>query len=203
MGGRPLKVGLTGGIGSGKTTVGDCFAKLGAPVIDADVLTRGLQAKGRPAYREIVERFGDAVLDENGELDRKSLRGIVFDDKEKKAFLEAVIHPRVREAIARAVAEVAAPYCILSIPLLFESGLQHTVDRILVVDVDESVQLERACARDKAAREQIRKIMETQTRRPLRLAGADDIIDNNGGPDALRPQALALDRKYRELGPCR
>ncbi len=191
-----LKVGLTGGIGSGKTTVSNLFAALGVPIIDADVIARELVEPGQPAYREVIREFGDEIVDDRGELRRDALRRIVFSEPGRKGRLEAILHPRVRDEIERRVNQSDFSYCIISIPLLFETGRESSVDRILVVDVPEGIQLSRAYKRDGANEEAIRKIMATQATRELRLAGADDIIHNNLDLEHLRRQVNLLHDKY-------
>ena len=194
-----LKVGLTGGIGSGKTTVSDLFAELKVPIIDADRISRDSVKKGQPAYDKILELFGRDVIDNNGELRRDYLRSVVFSNADLKKQLESVIHPEVRRRTLESLANVHHPYCIISVPLLIESGLQHTVDRILVVDVPEQVQVSRACARDSVSPEEIMKIIRSQVSREERLQQADDIISNEGDINHLKSQVVKLNEKYLKL----
>ena len=191
-----LKVGLTGGIGSGKTTVSNLFADLGVPIIDADIIARELVEPGRPAHREVIREFGGDIVNDLGELRRDVLRRIVFSEPGRKGRLEAILHPLVREAIEQRASLVNSAYCIISITLLFETGGESSVDRILVVDVPENIQLSRACARDATNENAIRKIMATQATRAQRLAGADDIIHNDLDLDHLRRQVTLLHDKY-------
>jgi dephospho-CoA kinase len=193
---RPLRVGLTGGIGSGKSTVSDLFAEMGVPVIDADCIAHEVVQKGKPAYAAIIGLFGNGIVDENGDLNRNYLRQLIFEDKEKRRQLESIIHPLVRNEIDLRSGKAGYPYCIISIPLLFESGRQNSVDRILVIDAPESLQLERASARDGARREDIMKIIDAQTDRRQRVEQADDIITNDRDLAKLRKQVTTLHNKY-------
>lgn len=199
MGAASLKVGLTGGIGSGKTTVTDMFAELSVPIIDADRISRECVKKGEPAYDKIIVSFGENVIDESGELRRDYLRNLVFNNENLKKQLESIIHPVVRNRIREFVEKVNHPYCIISIPLLFESGLQKTVDRILVVDAPEDLQVSRACTRDSASPEDIMKIIRSQVDRKERLRRADDIILNDRDMNFLKAQVADLNEKYMNL----
>ena len=194
-----LKVGLTGGIGSGKTTVSDLFAELKVPIIDADRISRESVKKGQPAYDKILSLFGRDVIDNKGELRRDYLRLVVFSNTVLKKQLESVIHPEVRKRTLEMLATVHHPYCIISIPLLIESGLQHTVDRILVVDIPEQIQIIRACARDSVSQEEIMKIIHSQVTREERLQQADDIITNDSDILHLKSQVIKLNEKYLKL----
>jgi len=198
---RPrLVVGLTGGVGSGKSTVAEIFRELGVPVIDADQLARELTLPGQPALREITEAFGTEVLDAQGRLDRAALRRIVFADEGARRRLEAILHPRIRERMEEALAEVAeAPYAILVIPLLLETRQQDLVDRILVVDADPDLQVRRVMARDGVDEAQVRAIMAAQVDRETRLAAADDLILNEDDLDDLKGQVQALHQRYLKL----
>lgn len=195
----PLKVGLTGGIGSGKTVVTDMFAEFLVPVIDADCISRESVKKGQPAYGKIVEIFGHRVIGDDGELRRDYIRSLVFNNITLKNQLESVIHPEVRKRILAKLDSVMHPYCIISIPLLIESELQHTVDRILVVDAPEDLQVTRASARDKVNPGDILQIVRSQVGREKRLQQADDIITNDRDMDHLRRQVKELNEKYLEL----
>lgn len=196
-----LAIGLTGGIGSGKSTVAELFAEKGIPVIDADAITRELVEPGQPALAEIADRFGPDVLDDAGRLDRRRLRQEAFAAPDKRQALEAILHPRVRAAIRGRIQALdgQSPYCIVAIPLLVESGMQDLVDRILVVDVPEATQIERTVRRDGVPEEQIRAILEAQATRNERLAWADDRLDNTAEDERLREAVAALDRRYRKL----
>lgn len=191
-----LKVGLTGGIGSGKTTVSNLFSDLGVPIIDADVIARELVKPEQPAYHEVIREFGGDIVDDQGELRRDALRRIVFSEPERKGRLEAILHPLVRNEIEQRADLANFAYCIISIPLLFETNGASSVDRILVVDTPEDIQLSRACARDGSKEDAIRKIMASQATRTQRLAGADDIIHNDLDLEHLRRQVNLLHDKY-------
>jgi dephospho-CoA kinase len=194
-----LIIGLTGGIGSGKSTVARRFEALGVPVIDADAIARQLVAPGEPALRDIAAVFGAHVITSAGELDRAQLRARVFANPDERQALEAILHPKVRGEIQRRIAALSAEYCILSIPLLIESGWQDSVQRVLVVDCPAAVQLERAAQRDGASRANIQAIMDNQVDRQTRLAAADDVITNDGSLAALHAQVDALHQRYRAL----
>jgi dephospho-CoA kinase len=192
-------VGITGGIGSGKTAVSDRFEALGIRVVDADQASRWVVEPGRPALASIAEHFGDAVLAADGTLDRAALRKRVFADPEERRWLEALLHPLIAEEIRTALANAESPYAILVSPLLIESGQTEFVDRVLVVDVPETVQIERTMARDDNDEAQVRSIIAVQIERPARLAHADDVIENDGGLDALDARVAELHRRYLEL----
>lgn len=197
--GRPLVVGLTGGIASGKTAVSDRFARLGVPVIDTDRIARELVEPGMPALDAIVTRFGRTVLDSAGRLDRAGLRARVFGDPQARRDLEAILHPAIRAEAMRRVDALDAPYCILVVPLLVEGGMHRVVDRVLVVDVPPETQIARLMARDGSTTEQAKAILAAQASRDQRLAAADDVIDNAGPQDALDAAVTALDARYRGL----
>ncbi len=172
-----LKVGLTGGIGCGKTTVGKLFAGLSVPVIDADDITRELVQKGRPALSEIQTVFGDSILNIGGALDRNKLRELVFSDPMLKNRLETILHPRVFQSIQDQCGELDAPYCIITVPLLFETKHTDIVDRILVADCPSDIQIARVKQRDRLTDARIASIIQNQVSREYRLKHADDIID--------------------------
>ncbi|NIR61925.1 MAG: dephospho-CoA kinase [Gammaproteobacteria bacterium] len=194
-----LKVGLTGGIGSGKSTAAAYFRERGAPVLDADEIARELVAPGRPALDEIVETFGPDLLRPDGRLDRHRLRRRVFDDPEQRRRLEAILHPRVRAELERRLAALDARYCVLVVPLLLEAGYRDLVDRVLVIDAPPELQRERAQARDGLPRTQVEAIAAAQAERAERLAAADEVIRNDGDLEKLRAQVAALDERYRRL----
>jgi dephospho-CoA kinase len=196
---QTLRVGLTGGIGSGKTTVSNLFMEHDVPVIDADVIAHSVVKKGEPAFNAIVHEFSDEILDSKGDLNRAYIRKVIFANVEKKELLEGIIHPQVRSEISSLVSRVVKPYCIISIPLLIESGLQSTVDRILVVDVPESLQIERASKRDKVDHDDLVLIINSQASREDRLKFADDVIRNDQDISLLDSQVENLDIKYREI----
>lgn len=194
-------IGLTGGIGSGKSTVAELFAERGAAVIDTDVIARQLVARGTPALADIRAAFSDAVLDSAGELDRAALRRLIFADHAARERLEAILHPRIRAEVARALASVRAPYAVVVIPLLIETGAYREVlDRILVVDCPEALQIERVMARNGRSADEVRAIMAAQASRSARLAAADDVIENTGSADALRSAVADLHRRYLAPG---
>jgi dephospho-CoA kinase len=187
---HPLVVGLTGGIGSGKTTVADGFSALGIPVIDADQIAHELVEPGQPALDKIIAAFGVDCLTADGHLDRQSIREIVFKDELQRHRLEAILHPEIRQQIRSLIASIRTPYCIVVIPLLLETGQQDLVQRILVVDTPEEKQISRVAVRDK---------MNSQLDRDTRLAAADDVIINDNGLESLPGKIAALHTRYLEL----
>lgn len=193
-------VGLTGGIASGKSTVANAFGELGIGWVDADHIAREVVAPGEPALAEIVARHGSGIVDSSGNLDRAALRSIVFADEEERRWLESVTHPRIRERLCQHLEELqqnSSPYVLLVSPLLFESGQSNMVNRCLVIDVPESVQIARTCERDGVDETQARAIIATQMPRTERLSRADDVIVNDGNMAALKEQIQELDRRYR------
>ncbi|WP_454723145.1 MULTISPECIES: dephospho-CoA kinase [Cupriavidus] len=199
-----LQIGLTGGIGSGKTRVADLFAARGAALIDTDLLAHEITAPGGLAIPALVAAFGPGCLRADGAMDRDAMRALVFADPAAKARLEAITHPLIRQLTETRAAEIRAagrhPYLIYVVPLLVESGTWAArVDRVLVVDCSEATQVARVMARNGFTRAQVEAIMAKQARRAERLARADDVVDNDGPPEALAPQVERLDRRYREL----
>ena len=194
-----LVIGLTGGIASGKSTVSDMFAKLGIDIIDADVIAREVVAKGTPGLAAIVDYFGDDILTPDQELDRQKLRSIVFSDNAKKDWLNALLHPLIREQMQLQTANSTSPYCILSVPLLVENKLNTMVSRTLVVDIDEASQIKRAIARDNSEQAIIESIIASQASRKERLAAADDVIKNTKDLDWLRAQVQDLHQMYLNI----
>ena len=194
-----LRIGLTGGIGSGKSTVAELFARRGAPVIDTDNVARQVVEPGRPALDDIVREFGSDLLDTNGHLDRARMRERVFNDPTARRRLESILHPRIRAAVRDQVAAIAAPYCLIVVPLLVETGFNELIDRVLVVDVDEEQQRERTSRRDKVSAEAVGKIMATQATRAQRVAHADDVIVNNGTIADLEREVGRLHASYLAL----
>lgn len=193
-------VGLTGGIGSGKTTVAGRLQARGAAVIDADEIARALTGPGGAAMAALREQFGARFVDAQGALDRAAMRDFAFEDPAARARLEAILHPAIRAESDRQLAATSAPYALLVVPLLFETGGARTrVARTLVVDCDEALQVERASARSALAPEAVRRIMAAQWPRWRRLQMADDVIWNGGEPSALEPQCERLHRRYCEL----
>jgi dephospho-CoA kinase len=202
--GALLQIGLTGGIGCGKTTVADMFAALGATVVDTDLIAHSMTVPGGPAMAAIAAEFGAPYLTPDGALDRASMRTLVFSDPGAKLRLEAILHPLIRaeaeaQAKAAAVATTGA-YVIFVVPLLIESGnWRHRVARVLAIDCPEALQIARVVARNGLPEAQVKAIMATQVSRPVRLAAADDVITNDDGIAALAPQVEALHRVYRAI----
>ena len=190
-------VAITGGIGSGKTTVANQFAALGIEVVDADLIAREVVAPGTPALAAIVNHFGAEMLTEQGLLDRRALRERIFSDPAAKFWLNALLHPIIRSEMLRQCAAVSSPYCLLVVPLLVENRLTELADRVLVIDVDEATQIERTCRRDGVSREQAQAILASQANRSERLAMADDVLDNQSGTtETIRERILALHETY-------
>jgi dephospho-CoA kinase len=191
-----LVIGLSGGIGSGKTTVSDLFAELGVDIIDADVIARQVVEPGTNTLGEIVKKFGEGIIDKQGHLDRGKLRRLIFQQPALKNWLNGLLHPLIRQQMQYLTQKACSPYCILSVPLLFENKLNKSVDRVLIVDVDEQAQLARTIGRDEADEQQIQAIMDSQASRAQRLTIADDVIDNNGNRAALLSQVRRLHGNY-------
>ena len=201
-----LVIGLTGGIASGKSTVGDLFRSLGVSVIDADEAAREVVAPGTPCLTAIRAAFGEAILDADGRLDRARLRERVFADPQARRRLEQIVHPAVRKWMDQAEARAPGPYVIRMVPLLVETGQHASVDRVLVVDCDPAIQRARAMSRDNASAASIDAIIAAQASRAQRLAVADDVIVNNADRAQLRQEVQALHERYLEfaarLRPC-
>lgn len=195
----PFRIALTGGIASGKSTVADLFAELGIPVIDTDVIAREVVESGQPALDEIRDRFGDELIDAAGNLDRRAMRKLVFGDENKRLDLEAILHPRIGAETRRQADDAPGPYQLIVVPLLVGSPLADFVDRILVVDCDEELQIQRLLARDAETVEQARRILSAQASRAARLAIADDVINNDQQLEETRRQVVELDECYRQL----
>ena len=197
---RPFVVGLTGGIGSGKSFAAELFRSHGAAIVDTDIIAHELSGPGGAAIPAIRAAFGDAVLDAHGALDRAAMRKLAFAEAAQRKRLEDILHPLIRAESLAQVAAAAAPYVMLVVPLLVESGTyRRRVDRVLVVDCRAQTQVERVVARNGLAPDAVRAIMAAQATREVRRAAADDVIDNEGDLDALRRQVAALDREYRRL----
>lgn len=194
-----LRIGLTGGIASGKSTVSDMFAEYGATIVDTDLIAREIVMPGCPALNEIRARFGDEVINNDGSLDRAGLRRIVFEDPASRLALEAILHPRIRDETLRRAESDGGPYQLIVVPLLVESPLRDFVDRVLVVDCDPDTQLRRLLSRDSESVEQAKRIIEAQASRESRLAIADDVVTNNGDLGNTRRQVEALHHKYLKL----
>ncbi|MCK2082453.1 dephospho-CoA kinase [Aeromonas sp. 3925] len=190
-------VAITGGIGSGKTTVANQFAALGIEVVDADLIARDVVAPGTPALAAITNHFGPEMLTGQGLLDRRALRERIFSDPAAKSWLNALLHPIIRSEMLRQCAAASSPYCLLVVPLLVENRLTELADRVLVIDVDEATQIERTCRRDGVSREQAQAILASQASRSERLAMADDVLDNQSGTtETIRERILALHETY-------
>ena len=195
-----LVVGLTGGIGSGKSEVSAAFARLGVEIVDADLLAHESTAIGAPGLAAIRSAFGNEILLPSGELDRGALRRRVFADREQRRRLEAILHPLILQQTRVAISGWKGAYGVTVVPLLLEGGsLLPFIDRVLVVDCPEAEQIRRVMARSALTEPEVRAIMATQLDRPDRLARADDVIDNAGSVSAIAPQVARLDRVYREL----
>ena len=197
---RRLLIGLTGGIASGKSTVARRFQELGVPVIDADDSARAVVAIGTPGLARVVEHFGRDVLAADGTLDRPAMRSLIFRDPAQRRDLEAILHPLIQADMQARAGAAVGPYVIFAIPLLVESGRgRERVDRILVVDVDENVQLERLLARDGGTRPEAQAILAAQTTRAARLATADDVLSNSTTERDLRHSVDQLHQRYLSL----
>lgn len=194
-----LVIGLTGGIGSGKTTVADMFARYGISIIDADEIARIITVPGTPAHTAILQHFGPDILTLDGSLDRGKLRDIIFNQPKERTWLERLLHPIILERMEKNLSTQNGPYCIAVIPLLMETDSQSFIDRVLVVDASEATQVERATLRDNTNREDIRAIIASQMPRKERLAYADDVINNDGSEDKLAEQVEKLHQKYLQL----
>jgi len=190
---------LTGGIASGKTAVSDLFSELGVPVIDTDVIARQVVQAGSPALNQVAVEFGPDFLDSDGNLDRRKMREAIFSDPEMKIRLEKILHPAIAAEARRQVSNRPEPWCLLVVPLLAESGRYNWINRVLVVDVSESVQIERVMVRDHISREQAEAILSAQAGRKERLALADDVIENSGSLEDLKPRVDFLYEKYNTL----
>ena len=196
----PLVIGLTGGIGSGKTAAAEEFARLGATVVDTDEIAHELTSAGGAAIAGIRDLFGDEFIDSSGAMDRRKVRERVFADPGARRRLEAFLHPLIREESRRRIAEAKGPYVVHVVPLLVESAdYRKRVDRVVVVDCPEDVQVARVRERSGLAEEEIRRIIAAQATRAMRQAAADDVIDNGGNLDALFAQVRALHRRYLQM----
>jgi len=196
---KPWILGLTGGIGSGKSAVAEQFASFGVHTVDADQAARWVVEPGRPALRQIAQHFGDGVLLPTGELNRAALRERIFADPAERQWLERLLHPLIRSEITDHLARADSPYAIMVSPLLIESGQYRTVDRVLVVDVPEVLQIARTVARDQASEEQVRAILKVQAARAERLRHADDVLVNDRDLSWLRSEVERLHHFYLQL----
>ena len=192
-------VGLTGGVGSGKSTVAELFAKLGVTIADADQAARTVVQPGSPALQEIEQAFGPEVLLQDGTLDRAAMRKRIFANQQERKKLEAITHPKIKEEIQRQLAAAKGSYAILVVPLLLEAEQENLADRILVVDAPEEQQIKRTIKRDNSSRQQVESMLKAQASRSERLQQADDVIDNSQDPDQLPQQVEQLHRKYLKL----
>ena len=199
VGARAFRVGLTGGIASGKSTAAKFFGALGVPILDSDQVARDVVEPGQPPLERLVERFGRKILTPDGHLDRPALRDIVFADPKARADLEALTHPAIGAAMEARSAAAGGPYQILVIPLLVEKNLAAHVDRVLVVDCDEELQIRRLRDRDGSTPEQVQAVLRAQAPRAARLKAADDVIHNDSDMSAVRDQVAALHARYLDL----
>ena len=193
------RVGLTGGIASGKTTVANVFAGLGAGVIDTDNLAREVVAPGEPGLGAVREAFGSSVISNSGRLDRRALRKLVFANPEDRRRVEAILHPLIRGRTSEKLDQLDAPYALVVVPLLFETGFETLVDRVAVVDCPRDVQMERLRARDGIDNPEAEAMLSAQANRDTRLARADDVIDNSGDWERTRERVRDLDAQYSVL----
>jgi len=194
-----FRVGLTGGIASGKSTAAKFFGALGVPILDSDQIARDVVEPGQPPLERLVERFGPSILTADGHLDRPALRQIVFSDPMARADLEALTHPAIGAAMEARSASAGGPYQILVIPLLIEKNVKSHVNRVLVVDCDEELQVRRLTARDGSTPAQAQAILNAQASRTARLKAADDVITNDSDMGSVRKQVQALHAQYLEL----
>ncbi|KJG21698.1 dephospho-CoA kinase [Photobacterium iliopiscarium] len=194
-----MVIGLTGGIGSGKTTVANVFTEYGIDLIDADIIARDVVAIGSGGLARITEKFGNRILLDDGNLDRSQLRTAIFSDPQLKNWLNQLLHPLIREKMLADIDRATSPYCLLIVPLMIENNLQTLTDRLLVVDVDQQTQIMRTQQRDNVSLEQINNILAAQASRQQRLDAADDIICNNGDNQALLTQVAQLHLHYLAL----
>lgn len=194
-----LRIGLTGGIGSGKTTASDYFAALGVPIIDTDILARELVEPGAPALQDILQLFGDQVLDAEGQLNRDAVRALVFSDPAKRVQLEDILHPRIRDRALELARQAKTPYCLIVIPLLLETRYPLALDRILVIDTVEDNQYQWVAERDGLDKAQIEAVLASQASREERLAVADDVVINDGNMAHFYRELDKLHVAYLEL----
>ena len=194
-----LRIGLTGGIASGKSAASDCFSVRGIPVIDADVVARDVAKAGTPAIQEIEAAFGKKFIRPDGNLDRRLVRSLIFSDPRKRHELEAILHPRIKKAMLSQLARVSAPYCILAIPLLIEADQRDLVDRVLVIDAPRAIQIKRLMQRDQISQDEAEAILNTQLDRDVRVKFADDLIVNGGSRTDLDAAIEKLHQKYLSL----
>ncbi|TNV19242.1 dephospho-CoA kinase [Buttiauxella sp. B2] len=192
-------VALTGGIGSGKSTVADNFSRLGITIVDADVIARQIVEPGQPALSIIAEHFGTEILLQDGTLNRRVLREKIFSSPEQKQWLNELLHPLIHQRTQTEINQALSPYVLWVVPLLIENNLQQKADRVLVVDVSPEVQIARTIARDKVSRQHVQQILAAQVTREARLAVADDVINNDGGTAQVAAHVDRLHCQYLEL----
>lgn len=189
-------VALTGGIGSGKSTVADAFSRLGITIVDADVIARQVVEPNTPALKAIEAHFGNDIINADGTLNRRRLRECIFTTPTEKTWLNALLHPIIHQQTQRQIADATSPYILWVVPLLVENQLQHKANRVLVVDVSPDTQLQRTMLRDNVSRQHAEQILAAQATREARLAVADDVIDNDGAPDAIASDVARLHAQY-------
>ena len=194
-----LIIGLTGGIGSGKSVASDKFASLGITVVDADVASRTVVEPGMPALKEIESHFGSEIIAGDGQLDRTKLREIIASDAEERKWLESVLHPRIGEQIAKEISESTSPYTLFVAPLLLETNSQEMCSRVVVVDVPKEVQVERTAERDEVSTDQVEQMVSAQMEREKRLSKADDVLLNTGTIEELEKKVEELHEKYLQM----
>ena len=192
-------IGLTGGIGSGKSAAANFFQNEGVTVIDADQLAREVINPNSQGFQSVVDYFGSRIIGEDGSIDRAQLREEIFDDQDKKKALESITHPLVRDLMSERIASFASPYLIIMVPLIFETNSMSAYNRILVIDCDATLQMKRASLRDNNSSEQIQKILDSQCSRSERLSIANDVIPNNDSLENLKTRSLAMHKFYLEL----
>jgi dephospho-CoA kinase len=195
----PLRIGLTGGIGSGKSTATAEFERLGVPIIDTDEIARRIVEPRAAGYDAVLAAFGRDILTAEGRIDRAALRRLVFADEKQRLELESLLHPLIRQEVRRRVEATNYPYCIIAIPLLIETGQKDLVDRVLVIDAPEDLQRQRAAARPGWSVEDVDRVMRSQVGREARRKAADDIILNDGDIAALHDAVARLHARYLEL----
>ena len=195
----PYRIAVTGGIGSGKSTVAALFSDLGAPIIDSDIIAKELSKANTPVFKKIIDEFGETFLNEHNELNRKKLRDFIFQNDDAKVALENILHPEIYKAIDAQISQINYPYCLIIVPLLLETKKTAQFDHILLIDVPEGIQIERAAYRDNTSPEQIERIISSQTSRKDRLQYADDVIDNTIGMAELKMIINNLHSRYLNL----
>ena len=194
-----LIIGLTGGIGSGKSVASDKFKSLGIVVVDADVASRTVVEPGKPALKEIQDHFGSGIITTEGKLDRNKLREIIATDAEERKWLESVLHPKIGEQITKEISESTSVYTLFVAPLLLETNSQEMCSRVVVVDVPKDVQIQRTAKRDKVSSNQVEQMVAAQMKREKRLEKADDVLLNNGTIEDLEKQVEELHKKYIQM----